>query len=295
MHAPVSAPFRRSVDHIYLNGILSPADQAALSPFDRGFLFGDGLFDTIRVYRGRAHLLRRHLRRLISGLDFLDIAHPSEDEFADAVRRTIVANDIWSGALRLTVTRGVGGAMGEPELAEGPTVLITSRALAPEGTYEDGEQVITLGIRHTEPQLGRRLKSLNYLPAVYAARELAAAGVREGLLLSSDGTVAEGTVSNVFCVVQGRLLTPPPALGILPGVTRERVIELAENEGLEVRQEMFDHEMLVHAEECFYTNSVREVVPVVRVDDRTIGDGRPGPHTVRLRDAYRREAPNEML
>lgn len=279
------------MDHIYLNGRILPAADAALSPFDRGLLFGDGLFETVRIYRGRGHLLGRHLRRLVAGLDFLGIAHPGEEAFADAVRRTIDANDLGDGVLRLTVTRGVGGSVVEPELAEGPTILVTLRPLLQSPGADNGEGIVTLGIRHMEPQLGRRLKSLNYLPVAYAARELAAAGVREGLLLASDGTVAEGTVSNIFRVAGGAVMTPPESLGILPGITRGRVIELARQEGLEVREERFALDDLLASDECFYTNSVREIVPVTSVDARAIGGREPGAVTLRLRALYRAEAP----
>ncbi len=282
------------MDHIYLNGRILPAAEAALSPFDRGLLFGDGLFETVRIYQGRGHLLGRHLRRLAAGLDFLGIAHPGQEALAGAVRRTIDANDLGDGVLRLTVTRGVGGSVVEPELADGPTILITLRPLLqnPESDKSDkGERIITLGIRHMQPQLGRRLKSLNYLAASHAARDLAAAGVREGLLLTSDGTVAEGTVSNIFRVAGGAVITPPESLGILPGITRGRVIELARERGMEVRQERFALDDLLASDECFYTNSVREIVPVTGVDARTIGDGTPGTVTLRLRELYRAEAP----
>lgn len=275
---------------LYLNGSIIPVGQAHISPFDRGFLYGDGLFETIRIYDGKGYLLGRHLRRLASGLDYLGIGHPSERELEEAVQLTVAANGVGDAVLRLTVTRGTGGSVGEPGESEAPTVLITLKPLLHKTDNNlpgGGEAIITLSALHVEPALGRRLKMLNYLTAIYSARELREAGVREGVLLTRDGIIAEGTVSTIFCIARGALFTPPLELGILPGITRERLLELAREAGVQVREERFGRAFLLDADECFYTNSVRELVPVVRVDDQVIGAGEPGELTRRLAELYR--------
>lgn len=279
------------MNFVFLNGELLPADRAVISPFDRGFLYGDGLFETVRVYGAKAYLLDRHLIRLIDGLDYLGISHPSQAELSGSVAATITANAVTDAVLRLTITRGIGGAVTNMEAGSVPTVLITVKPLLQnEGIPAQGENIITLSARHAAPQIGRRLKTLNYLTAVYSARELAAAGVREGVLLTEQGVVVEGTVSNMFCVVNGVLYTPPATLGILPGITRGRVLELAHDAGIIIHEQEFNRAMLAAADECFYTNSVRELVPVVKLDEQQIGDGRPGPVTLSLLARYRAEA-----
>lgn len=280
------------MDLVFLNGELFPADQAVISPFDRGFLYGDGLFETVRIYGGRGHLLGRHLARLKEGLDYLGISHPSSGELTESIAATLNANAVTDAVLRLTITRGVGGAVGEMELGSKPTVLITVKPLLQnDGMSVQGERIITLSTPHVFPQIGRRLKTLNYLTAVYSARELAAAGVREGVLLTEDGRVVEGTVSNMFCVMDGALYTPPVTLGILPGITRGRVLELALDAGITAHEREFDRAMLAAADECFYTNSVRELAPVVQLDNEPINDGKPGPMTLSLLARYRAEVP----
>jgi 4-amino-4-deoxychorismate lyase len=161
--------------------------------------------------------------------------------------------------------------------------------------WRGAERVITLSARHMLPEIGRRLKALSYLTAIYSARELAAAGVREGILRTPDGVVAEGSVSNLFALANDVLYTPPLELGVLAGITRGRVIELAREQGLEVRECAFDLEFFKRSDECFYTNSLRELVPIAAVDSSTIGSGASGPITMMLLDAYRREAPDEWI
>lgn len=279
---------------IYLNGELLRPEEGRISPFDRGFLFGDGLFETIRLYDGRAHLLGRHLDRLAASATFLAIDLPTRDELVEAVRATTEANTARDAALRLTVTRGVGDMLFDLS-TPAPTVLITHRPLLQSGGFPDGERVITLPSHHAAPEIGRRVKSLSYLTAIHSAPQLASAGVREGILLTREGIVAEGTVSNLFCIAEGGLHTPPLSLGVLDGVTRRRVMELAEREGIEVRETSFDLSFMKSAGECFYTNSLREIVPVTAIDDDRIGNGKPGAITMKLLAAYRAEAPAEWI
>ena len=281
---------------VWIDGALVPASEARVSPFDRGFLYGDGLFETMRSYDGKVHLFGRHLARLAAGAASLEIALPSEGELVDAVRATLAANGAGDAVVRLTVTRGVGGTVYDPGPVGPPTVLIFLRPLpgsvAGEGV---GEKIITLSAKFRPPAIGERIKALDYLTAVRSGPELRAAGVREGLLLCDDGSVACGTVSNIFAVIDGELRTAPLGLGVLPGITRGRIIELALGAGIPVAPRAFDRAALLAASECFYVNSVREVVPVTAIDDHPIGEGRPGMMTLRLARAYREEAPIEEL
>jgi branched-subunit amino acid aminotransferase/4-amino-4-deoxychorismate lyase len=276
---------------VYLNGAILPSREAMISPLDRGFLYGDGLFETMRSYGGKIHLLARHLARLRRSADHLLLPLPSDQDLVTALRATLEANGGGDLALRLTVSRGTG-AIGDIS-GDMPTLLVTPRPL----TQRDGrpEALITLSVWRSPPETGMAVKSLNYLTGAQAARELADAGVGEGILLTHEGWVAEGSVSNIFALRDDLLRTPPLSLGILDGITRRRVMELAGTIGIEVREERFTPEFLRSCRECFYTNSVREVVPVSSVDGHRVGDGDVGPVTRKLLDAYRREAPDEWM
>ena len=277
--------------YIYLNGQLVPADQATISPFDRGFLFGDGLFETIRCYRGQAHLLGRHLDRLERGAGVLGIAVPARPLLEGAIDSTVLANGGGDCVVRVSLTRGIGEHVMRINPETPPTLLITTKPLLHANDLSKPEAVIVLDVKHVPPAIGVRLKALNYMPAAVAARQLAAAGVREGVLLTAEGLVAAGTVSNLFCVLNGVLLTPPLSMGVLAGITRGRVLELAAAHGVEIGEMAFDLPTLAGAAEFFYTNSVREIVPVVALNAHAIGGGQVGPVTELLRQAYRAEAP----
>lgn len=280
-------------DIVYLNGALMPADTATLGIDERGLLFGDGIFETLRIYSGHPYLLDEHLDRLALGAATLRFPMPERAELAAAVRGTIDANRVTDGVVRLTLTRGRGDRLHADALAPGamPTVLIATRPLSAEAVVsgEGGEAVITAAVHHVPSPFGRRIKSTNYAAAASIARDLADAGVREAILCTRDGMVAEGTVSNVFAVRDGAIVTPPLELGILAGVTRSRVLALARAAGIEVREELFDMAFLASGAECFITSSVREVAPVIAVDGAAIAGGRIGPVTQTLRAAYRAE------
>jgi branched-subunit amino acid aminotransferase/4-amino-4-deoxychorismate lyase len=279
--------------YIYLNGMVMPVSDAKISPLDRGFLYGDGLFETMRSYGGGIHLLQRHLVRLQNGCSFLGIGLPPDSELIDALRAVVSANGAGDMVLRLTVTRGTGGSALDSSASDEPLILIVPR---PTPTRDDQpERMITLNVRKVRSGFGVTLKSLNYLPVVVAAKELQAAGVREGVMLTEDNWVAEGTVSNIFSLLDGELFTPPLDLGVLPGITRNRVMELAKGEGIVVHEERFTAEELGMSDECFYTSSVREIVPVNKLDERQIGNGMTGPVTRRLQALYCAETPGELL
>jgi len=263
-----------------------PAIQAA----DRGFLLGDGLFETMRAYGGHVFRLRDHLARLGAGLERVGIEVPYDLE--GAVLETLAANDgVGDSALRLTVTRGAGGLGLLPPAASPATVLVTARPYHPDpGWYDHGIGADWARGRLDEQRATAGLKQLGYLEAILAVREAAAAGLDDALFLDSVGHVAEAAASNVFLVVGHALRTPPLACGVLPGITRATVLELAPARGLELREEPTYPRVLHDASEAFLTSSLRELVPLVRVGDRTIGNGRPGPVTLRLLEDYRRLA-----
>lgn len=293
-------------ERIYLNGRILDLEEARISPFDRGLLFGDGLFETMRVYTGRPHLEGRHLRRLRLSAELLGMAMPEAGELIEAIAATIGANELRDGVVRLTLTRGEGESLLEPVVG-GPTVMIHCKPLLHSGSLSPEEHVVVLPIRHVAPAIGRRVKALDYQSAAFVAPLMAAARVREGLVLTAEGLVAEGTVSSMFCLLDGVLWTPPISLGILDGITRARVLELAREAGLATREAAVDLATFLAADECFYTNSVREIVPIVSLGgldghvaglrgdgERRVGDGTAGRITAELARRYRAEAPADL-
>lgn len=284
---------------VRLDGRLIPISEARISPLDRGFLYGDGLFETMRSYGGRVHLLRRHLARLAEGGRAIGLAIPAGEELRIAVRE-VLGQDVGGDArVRITVSRGV-----DPDGP--PTLFIRRQPLLQKDKPQEnekiddaaaaaGEDLVLFASRRSVPEIGPRLKSLNYLPEILAQDGLRRQGLREGLFLTAEGYVAEGSVSNIFCVIDGALVTPPVELGILPGITRGRVLELARDAGIPVAERPFFPDDMIKGEECFYTNSVRELVPVRSLDGRLIGEGKAGPLTRRLTGLYRAELPDEEL
>lgn len=290
---------------VWLNDRLMPLEEARIHPLDRGFLYGDGLFETMRSYDGVIHLLYRHLERLREGGVRIELKVPSADVLCGAISVLLQENNASDARVRITLSRGVDRD-GPPTLFIRQSPLLQMKEQhknvqdqngAEKGVRDgdEGEDIDLLPFRRRLPEISPRLKSLNYLPEILAQDELRSRGLREGLLLTPEGDVAEGSVSNIFCVVDGELLTPPIHLGILPGITRARVIELANEEGITVAERSFLLDELLKSDECFYTNSVRELVPVRSVDGRVIGTGKSGPVTLRLLARYRAEIPNERL
>ncbi len=282
--------------HVWLDGRLLDQADAAIAIGDRGFLLGDGLFETMRAYAGHVFRLDAHLARLRAGAARVGI--PVPDGLEQAVLETVEANDPdgqGDTAIRLTVTRGEAGyallPQPSPDDAPAPTALITARPYrADPGWYELGIAAGTARGRIDEHSATVGLKRLGYLEAIVALREAAAAGYQDALFLDSAGHLAEGAASNVFVVVGHALFTPPLTCGVLPGITRAMVLELARLQELEVREQALLPGVLAEASEAFLTSSLRELVPLVVVDESRVGDGRPGPVTLRLLDDYRRLA-----
>ncbi len=275
---------------VYLNGQLVPAEDAKISVFDHGLLYGDGVFEGIRAYNGRVFKLHEHIDRLYRSAHCIMLDIPmTKDEMVQAVVETVRANGLRDAYIRLVVTRGVGDLGLDPRKCKEPTVFIiaASIVLYPEEFYEKGLKLITCSTRRNISEaIDPTLKSLNYLNNILAKIETVRAGVPEGLMLSADGYVAECTGDNIFIVRGNRLITPPPHVGALEGITRAVVMELAREDGLEVAEEMFRLPAVYTADECFLTGTAAEVVPVTEVDGRLIGDGTPGPVTRRLRERF---------
>jgi branched-chain amino acid aminotransferase len=276
---------------IHLNGRLVPEEEARLSVFDRGFLYGDGIFESMRAVGGVVFRAGRHLDRLLRsaeaiGLDLTD-RNPA---LLAALDEIVSVNRLADARLRITVTRGAGQPGDYVGVAGPPTVVVSGAPYQglDEALYRAGVGIAIPGRRQIPPDaLDPAIKSISRLASVLARREARDRGAFEAVLLDGAGLLTEGTVSNLFLVVGGRLLTSPSPAGGLPGITREAVIELARAAGIEVSEESLPAARLVEAQEAFLTNTSWEVLPVVRADDRPIGDGTPGEVTRLLLASYR--------
>ena len=277
--------------YVYVDGSIEASDDAVVSAEDRGFLYGDGLFETFRIEGGRLHMLGRHLRRLRESAAMLELTLPDDDVIIGALRATIDANAQSVGVARLTVTRGAGGRLADD--TRSATLTVSLRPLLQVVDSHARAALVILGVPHQPPVTPVRTKSVSYLASVLGARETARRGADEGVTLTREGYVAEGTVSNVFIVRAGELLTPPISIGVLPGIARGRVIELAEARGIRVRELTFTALELLDADECFYTNAARGIVPVDRIDDRVLPS--KNSVTMMLRPAYDAEIASEEL
>jgi branched-chain amino acid aminotransferase len=276
---------------IWLDGKLVPEEEAKVSVFDHGLLYGDGVFEGIRAYGGVVFRLREHLDRLYNGARVIMLDIPvTQEEMTQAVLETIRANSLRDAYIRLVVTRGVGDLGLDPRKCPRASVFIIAAGIAlyPEEVYVKGLRLITCSVRRNSPDaLDGSVKSLNYLNNIMAKMEAIRAGVPEGIMLTTDGYVAECTGDNLFLLSGDQLLTPPTSIGNLPGITRAAVMEIAARQGLEVRAQLFRLASVYTAEEVFVTGTAAEIVPVVEVDGRVIGGGKPGPVTQRLLDGFR--------
>ncbi len=281
---------------IYLNGSYVSEDEAKISVFDHGVLYGDGVFEGIRAYHGRVFKLREHVRRLYLSARAIMLEIPmTEEEMRRAVVETCAVNGLREGYIRLVVTRGVGTLGLNPFRCEKPTVFIIAAniELYPKELYEKGLSLVTVPtMRNLRSALDPGIKSLNYLNNVLAKIEAVNAGVLEGVMLNAEGYVAECTGDNLFTVMDGRLITPPVSAGALNGITRAEVIDLAREAGREVIERPMSRYDLYISDECFLTGTAAEIVPVVQIDGRRISDGRPGPVTRGLLEAFQERTRN---
>lgn len=281
-------------DFVYLNGDLVPAAEARISVFDHGFLYGDGLFETMRAYDGRVFKLAEHLVRLEKSAWLMELNLPwSREELIRAIYTTLAKNELTNASVRLTVTRGEGPVGIDPLLCNRPNLVIMAREMLPynEKIYAEGIKIIIVRTRRNlTDACPPEIKSLNFLNNVFAKLELNRAGVTEGVMLNYRDEVTEGTVSNVFVYKNGRLLTPARECGILPGITRDTVLKIARDTGVPAAEAVLKAADLLAAEEVFLTNSGSEITPVVQIGDAVIGDGRPGPATRQIIEGYRQIA-----
>ena len=279
---------------VYINGTFFEKEEARISVFDHGLLYGDGVFEGLRSYGGKVFRLQEHLERLCESARAIHLQIPMTIEaMADAVNEALNLNGIDDGYVRLVVTRGVGTLGLDPEQTSDPQVIIIADriTLYPEEFYTDGLKIVTVStVRNHPAALNPRIKSLNYLNNILAKIEGKQAGCIEALMLNHKGEVAECTGDNIFLVRRGALLTPPREAGILDGITRQAVCELAVESGLAVHEIPLTRHDVFIAEECFLTGTAAEVIPVIEVDSRMIGDGRPGPITQDLIKRFHRLA-----
>jgi len=277
--------------NIYLNGEIVPEDQAQISVFDHGYLYGDGIFEGIRAYNGRVFMLDQHIKRLYQSAKTIMLDIPlNKKEMETAILKTIRANDLQDAYIRVVVSRGVGDLGLDPRKCPEPTIVIIASAiqLYPEELYETGLKLVTVPTRRNGPEMvNPRIKSLNYLNNIMARIEANQQGAPEAIILNSDGYVAECTGDNIFIIEENKLYTPPKYAGILKGTKREVVLEIAAEMGLETKEELFTRHDLFNAEECFLSGTAAEVIPVVEFDGRTIADGSVGQRTKDLIAKFR--------
>jgi branched-chain amino acid aminotransferase len=274
---------------VWINGKLVDKAQATVSVYDHGLLYGDGVFEGIRVYHGKVFRLKEHIDRLYDSARALWLEIPiGRDEMIRAVEDTVKANEKRDGYIRLLVTRGPGTLGLDPRKCEPQVIIIVDDiSLYPRELYDNGLEIITAAtIRNHPAALNPRVKSLNYLNNILAKIEAIRGGCLEALMLNHKGEVAECTGDNIFVVKRGEMLTTPLDAGILEGVTRNAVIELAAKAGIPCRELTMTRHDIYTADEFFLTGTAAEIIAVVKCDGRPIGTGKPGPITKRLRELF---------
>lgn len=283
--------------NIWLDGKIVDESDAKISVFDHGLLYGDGIFEGIRFYNGRVFRLTEHIERLYLSAKALLLKIPwTFEEVCEATLQTIRANNLNDGYIRLVVTRGIGDLGLNPYLCPNPSMFIIASGITlyPAELYENGLEVVTCSTRRPTPaSLSPQVKSLNYLNNVMAKVEALKAGAKEGLMLNEQGYVAECTGDNVFVVKKGEVITPPVSDGSLDGITRQVIFELCSELGISIREMSMARYDIYTADESFLTGTAAEAIPMVKLDEREIGDGKPGPISLRLIEAYRQKVRSE--
>lgn len=277
---------------VYINGKFYEKNQAKISVFDHGLLYGDGVFEGIRSYKRLAFKLKEHIDRLFESAHAIMLDIPlSKEQLIKAVIQTLKANKLNDGYVRLVVTRGEGDLGLDPRKCRGNAaiIIIADRIkLYPETLYKKGMEIITAATtRNSHEALNPQMKCLNYLNNIMAKIEAVQAGFEEALMLNDQGYVAECTGDNIFIVSKGELYTPPEIMGVLRGVTRDTVLELAKKMKIPTHEHVFTRHELYIADECFLTGTAAEIIPVVKVDSRLIGSGKPAKITLSLMKKFR--------
>jgi len=282
---------------IYLDGKFVDQADAKVSVFDHGLLYGDGIFEGIRLYQGNIFRLDEHLERLEYSAKALLLKLPlSRQEIAEATCETCRQNNLTDGYIRLVVTRGVGDLGLSPWLCPTPSLFIIADkiALYPAEHYSTGLSIVTVPTRRTNPAaLSPAVKSLNYLNNILAKIEARQAGALEAILLNDQGYVAECTGDNIFIVHKGEILTPAASQGALKGITRDTIFDIAKEIGVPIREADLTRYDVWCADECYLTGTGAEVIPVVKLDGREIGTGKPGAITQKVLAAFRRRVLTE--
>ncbi len=277
---------------VYLNGEYVPKSEAKVSVFDQGILYGDGVFEGIRVYNGRIFKCQEHIDRIFYAAKAILLEMPiTKAEFKEVLIETCRRNNIQDGYIRPVVTRGVGVLGLNPKNSKVPTIFIIASAITlyPAKMYEKGMPIVTATQRRNKATIvDPQIKSLNYLNNILAKIEANQAGVQEALMLNHDGIVAECTGDNIFIIKDDEIITPPIHVGILDGITRRTVMDLAEELGYKVVEKEFTLYNVYSSDECFLTGTAAEVIPVISVDERVIGDtGEVGPITKEIMAAFK--------
>lgn len=271
---------------IFLNDEFVTKENAKVSVYDHGFLYGDGVFEGIRVYSGNVFRMNEHMNRLYNSAKSILLNIPyTQDELTKIIANTVAKNKVDDAYIRVVISRGVGDLGLDPNNCASASVVIIVEPLSifPKELYETGLDIVTVATRRNRPDvLSPKVKSLNYLNNVLVKIEAHLANVSEALMLNDQGYVAEGSADNVFIYKNGCFYTPPGYVGALEGITRNAVIDIAKELGYEIKEEPFTRHDVYTADEVFLTGTAAEVIAVVKVDGRTIGDGVPGIHTNRL-------------
>lgn len=286
------------MNKVCVNGRFTDIDKAKVSIFDRGFLYGDGLFETMRGYAGVVFMIDRHLDRLYAGLKILKMKEPCRKRrLKDLIRRAIEVNRLKSSFVRVAVTRGEGrfGITYKDDLA--PNLVIVAKEFEgyPGWMHRDGLSVMISGISQNERSPLSRVKTMNFLPYILARLEAKEAGFDEAILTNTRGSITEAAMSNIFLVKRGVLITPSLASGVLPGITRDVVIGMARRMGIRAVERRVTRRELIAADEIFLTNSLAEIVPVVRVGSKRTGRGVPGELTKLLAISYQKQVIRSIL
>lgn len=276
---------------IFINGNMVAEEDAKVSVFDRGFLYGDGVFETLRAYGGKIFQIGDHIDRLVDSANAIYLKIPFTREYLiDSLYKTLYENNLRDAYLRLTITRGEGEPGLDIEGCSNPNIIIFPKAFTgyPEKIYSEGISAAIVKTRRMPPSaLNPSIKSLNFLNNIMARIEARTLDASEGIMLSAEGYVAEGTVCNIFIIKNGIIKTPPLSVGILNGVTRSIVIGLATKNNITILEQPFPLDEIYDADECFVTSTLYEVMPVTKMNGRSLGNGQPGVFTKRLLQYFR--------